>query len=458
MNNFFSCRLMSTCVVAFFYLTACDDRQLARIDPASKIYVQIPRDVYADLEALGVDFIADHKVTEDVAFGWISQVEFMRLPPAVHAKITVEEEQESPSEETRENGYHDYLELTEILSQFRAEYPELLSLHSAGQSEQGRELWYVKISDSPETEEEEPKFLYIANMHGNEVVGREVMLKFIERLITTYHSDQRVKSLVDHSQLYIMPSMNPDGFELGRRFNAEGYDLNRNFPDPSVGEADSAEGKAAETRAVMQLHDEHEFHASLNFHGGQLCVNIPWDHRANINSEERFPDDALMTQLARTYADTNTVMHLNTEFDRGVTYGYEWFHVVGTMQDWAAYYRNSVHATVELTELYWPAYRTIEGFWRENSDALLRYLEDAMVGVHVRVTNPDGEGINNVRVNLSSAPRKWSTHPDGIVHRPALSGTHTVIFEADGYEARSVSISSSRFAGVHGSVVLTPMD
>jgi len=69
-------------------------------------------------------------------------------------------------------------------------------------------------------------------MHGNEVVGREMLIKFISYLLEGYDSgDQRIKDLIDNTHIFIMPSMNPDGFELGQRENANGFDLNRNFPD-----------------------------------------------------------------------------------------------------------------------------------------------------------------------------------------------------------------------------------
>src|SRR5690606_15719168 len=122
--------------------------------------------------------------------------------------------------------------------------------------------------------------------------------------------------------------------------------------------------------------------AALNFHGGEVCFNMPWDTQPNRRSDQRFGDNALMSLVARRYAESNATMRANTYFDRGVTYGYEWYEVDGGMQDWSIHYRESFHATVELSRAKRPSSSSLPGIWAENQEAMLAYLENSLRGYH----------------------------------------------------------------------------
>jgi carboxypeptidase D len=97
-----------------------------------------------------------------------------------------------------------------VLKEIHETYPKLTNLYSIGKSVQNRDLWVLEISKNPGQHVPLiPEFKYIANMHGNEVVGREMLLLFAKYICENYGLNQRITDLVDKTRIHIMPSMNP---------------------------------------------------------------------------------------------------------------------------------------------------------------------------------------------------------------------------------------------------------
>jgi len=75
-------------------------------------------------------------------------------------------------------------------------------------------IWAVKISDNADVFEDEPTSLIIGHIHGEEVIGLELTLEFIRRLVDEYGL---YRNLVNATQMYFIPTMNPDGLEVVTR-------------------------------------------------------------------------------------------------------------------------------------------------------------------------------------------------------------------------------------------------
>lgn len=340
--------------------------------------------------------------------------------------------------------YHLHADLEPFLQPYVEAYPEICRLVSLGDSTQGRALWAMLITDNPDTEEDEPEFKYVSTMHGNEPVGVELCLYFIDHLLTQYGQDERITWLVDETAIWIVPLMNPDGREVSQRGNARGMDLNRNFPaypanytgtifdGESLGEA----GREAETQIIMQWSAQNSFVLSANMHTGALLVNYPYDNEPGVFSgqDAPTPDDSLVRVISLAYSAHNPPMFNSPVFSQGISNGSAWFSILGGMQDWHYRYLGCVDVTLELSNMFIPSESALPLLWEQNRESMLSYLERVHFGARGAVTDLFTGAPLWAKVTVDNNPQPVFTDPDvGDYHRMLLAGTYALTFVADGY-------------------------
>lgn len=135
-----------------------------------------------------------------------------------------------------------------------------IRLASAGRSVEGRDLALALAADPPVTDlaaaarDPRPKVLVVANIHAGEVEAKEAVLEIVREIGQGRHGD-----LLDGLIVVFLPVYNADGNDavnrrarpeqagpaegVGRRANAQGLDLNRDF----------TKAEAPETRALLGL-------------------------------------------------------------------------------------------------------------------------------------------------------------------------------------------------------------
>lgn len=120
------------------------------------------------------------------------------------------------NDQAYEFRYHDYSEMTDLLRNIHSRYPDNSALYDIGKSLGGKSLWAMALSAYAPNQHVllRPEVKYIGNMHGNEVVGLEILLYLIEYLLTS--TDPQVVRLMRETRIWIMPSMNPDGLALSQ--------------------------------------------------------------------------------------------------------------------------------------------------------------------------------------------------------------------------------------------------
>ncbi|XP_053375782.1 carboxypeptidase D-like [Mercenaria mercenaria] len=368
--------------------------------------------------------------------------------------------------------YYNYDALTLFLRNMTATYPQISKLHSIGKSVEKRDLWAIQIGDNIDTVElGEPKFKYVGNMHGNEVVSRQILIYLIQYLLENYQKIDRVTKLVDSVDIFIMPSMNPDGFEKAKegecdgvrgRSNANNKDLNRNFPDQF--DRNTGHSRQPETQALINWIEGTNFILSANLHGGSVVASYPWDdspsHKAT-GVYSKSPDDDMFKHLAQTYSNNHLTMHktgrrCGDQFTGGITNGAHWYDVPGGMQDYNYLHSNCFEITVELSCCKYPPRSELTQEWENNREALLSYIEQVHKGVRGFILDEHTGGpVANASIDVKGINHTIHSAADGDYWRLLAPGTYHIQASGPGYEAKSVVVHVSFDAATEVNFTLT---
>ncbi|XP_071520920.1 carboxypeptidase D-like isoform X5 [Panulirus ornatus] len=379
--------------------------------------------------------------------------------------------------------YHNYARMTDFLRSMSATYPNLTALYSIGKSVQGRDLWVMVLSASPyEHIVGQPNVKYVANMHGNEAIGREMLLHLIEYLAKNYSSDEYVRWLLDNTRIHIMPSMNPDGFEVARegtcqggqgRYNARGFDLNRNFPDYFK---QNNKRNQPETEAVKQWVSKIQFVLSANLHGGALVASYPFDNSPNttldwtellriLNASQGedgreevdfrsvfqqytstpslTPDEDVFKHISSVYSFNHGTMHLGLPckpgaptFSNGTTNGAAWYPLTGGMQDYNYVWHGCMDITIEMSCCKYPTADRLPKFWEDNKKALVRYMGEVHRGVRGFVKDEYDNPVEGASMKIRNRDVGFQSTKYGEYWRILLPGFYTLEVYAEGFDPR----------------------
>ena len=113
-------------------------------------------------------------------------------------------------------NHHNTEEMLAVLDRVHEKCSDITILYDLPlKSVENRPLRVIVFSDNPKHHEIlEPEFKYVGNMHGNEIVGRELLLNLAEYLCDEYQNgNKEIRHLIEHTRIHLMPSMNPDGWE-----------------------------------------------------------------------------------------------------------------------------------------------------------------------------------------------------------------------------------------------------
>lgn len=244
---------------------------------------------------------------------------------------------------------------------------------SIGTSVQGRDIMMIRMS-SGTGPSFKPAVFFTALTHAREPGGNAVLIDFADWLATNYDSDTMAAWILDNTQIYFVPIVNPDSYLLNcnpaggnirkNQGTPSGVDLNRNYPyqwgydDQGSSPSPSSEtyrgpsaGSEPETQTVMAFIDSIDPVAGIHYHtyGGYLLRPYAYN-----NSDT--PDEA-------TYAAWSYEMTRHNGYVAGQCGDILHYNANGDAVDWT-YWSGGGHPrcmalTVECDE---------DGFWDNQND------------------------------------------------------------------------------------------
>uniref|UniRef100_A0AAY4AXA7 F5/8 type C domain-containing protein n=1 Tax=Denticeps clupeoides TaxID=299321 RepID=A0AAY4AXA7_9TELE len=392
-------------------------------------------------------------------------------------------------------SHHSYQDMEKLMKSVADECPDITNLYSLGKSSKGLEMYVMEMSDQPGKHETgEPEFRYTAGFHGNEALGRELVLMLMQYLCKEYKDgNPRVRRLVDGTRIHLAPSLNPDGhvkaFEKGSELGTwllghwteEGHDIFQSFPDLNTVLWDAEdkgivpklmpnhhvaipEGFLAdsgmigvETRAIISWMENHPFVLGANLQGGERLVTYPFDmYRLTKEADERnkrsygdiedeirtIEDQSLFRWLAISYASTHRTM---TQVGQGGCHSEDptgglgiinrakWKPVPGSMNDFSYLHTNCFELSIFLGCDKFPHQSELLREWENNKEALLTFLEQVHRGIRGIVMDKEGNLLSNATVSVEGVNHDVRTAESGDYWRLLNPGEYRVTARAEGY-------------------------
>jgi carboxypeptidase A1 len=266
--------------------------------------------------------------------------------------------------------YNNYKRLGQVyskLDEFATDHADIVTPINIGQSYEGQDIRGIKISGSGGTRSTRPAVFINGTQHAREWISPMTNMYAADTLLDMYESDPGIRALMDEVDVYMIPIVNPDGYEYSwttdrfwrknRRptgFNRFGVDLNRNWDfgwgsndgSSSNPSSDIYRGTAPfsepETQAVRDFYyDNQNIVSNIDFHAYSQLILYPYGFSDSVEAE----DAELMRQLAIEMSDS--IQSVHGEFYDPISAS-DLYVASGVSIDWSYGDQKAYSYTVEL--------------------------------------------------------------------------------------------------------------
>jgi len=357
--------------------------------------------------------------------------------------------------------YHSYAQITARADELMTRRPELMTRFQIGETTQFRQPIYAyRLSNDARQVHDRPAVLFDGCHHADEIMGAEIVLALMEKLIAGYDEDEQVTKWLDTLEIYLVPVVNVDGHNIVtsghdprwrknvRDVNGdgitgvypEGVDVNRGYSfNWAMGGTNDPEGSSyrgpypfsqAENRAIRALADKRQLLLSVSYHSQGEVIYYPW-----VWGKMKSPDHKVIERIASDVAGQITKMDVSGTYAIAPggpsSQSYPWFYGRRGVID-------MIIETGRGSHVFPP--EVVPGIIAENLKGATRLIENAYgPGLSVKVTDVATGDLLSAqvwlpRVDNESIDRRHSDAQFGRARRLLDPGKYYLVVSLEGYE------------------------
>jgi len=223
--------------------------------------------------------------------------------------------------------YHNLSKIQEEIRQMDAMYPDLVHWEILGTTYTDHlPLYAVKLSVNADKDRfDVPHILFVGQHHGEEIIGVEIVMNEMHKLLSLFGKDPEVTSILENNEVWFIPTVNPEGYNFVSRsffptrrknntdtnmngildlyLGGDGVDLNKSYDfnwDNDAG-TDPEEyyykgpfpASEAETIAMQNLFERERFSYAIQYHSsitGNFSERIYFAWNWNGNRSPDYQD------------------------------------------------------------------------------------------------------------------------------------------------------------------------
>ncbi len=336
-----------------------------------------------------------------------------------------------------DDAYLSYQQMLDLMDSISTAHPNICMKVNLGTSAGGRQLVALKISDNVTVNEAEPSILFEGGIHGDELVGPEMVVRFARELCNNYSTNSFYSELINSRQIWLIAMINPDGRVNNDRYNENGVDVNRDMGYMWGGEGNSTgEYSQPESKIVRDFLFSHPLSIYISYHAGTETIAYPWSYRGNPSAE-----DAANAFLGNLYSSTSGYSNL--------TYGQGYitmYAINGSTKDMGYGTSGIISWSLEVSLDKQPPAAQIQTYCDQNRPSMLAMTTQAGYGLQGTITDSVSGNPVSAVISVNSFYPVYSDTGIGYYHKYLLPGTYTVTISANGYHSKTfqaVSISAA---------------